>query len=96
MKGGTPSCIIVTIPQANLHLALYVRLEERDDIKTPAQRVLKQESKTTSTTTYSQPFYVLARENLRQRNTAHRCRNRLLHRASFVAVHFLPSVALHF
>ena len=38
MKGGTPSCIIVTIPQAHLHLALYVRLEERDDIKTPALR----------------------------------------------------------
>ena len=34
----TPSCIIVTIPQAHLHLALYVRLEERDDIKTPALR----------------------------------------------------------
>ena len=41
-KGGTPSCIIVTISQAHLHLALYVRLEERDDIKTPALRVLKQ------------------------------------------------------
>ena len=34
--GGTSSCIIATIPQAHLHLALYVRLEERDDIKTPA------------------------------------------------------------
>ena len=60
MKGGTPSCIIVTIPQAHLHLALYVRLKERDDTKTPA-RVLKQESKTTLIRTYSPPFYMVAR-----------------------------------
>ena len=32
MKGGTPSCVSVTIPQAHLHLALMY--EERDDIKT--------------------------------------------------------------
>ena len=38
MKGGTTSCIIATISQAHLHLALYVWLEERDDIKTPALR----------------------------------------------------------
>jgi len=39
---------------------------------------------------------MLARENLRQRNTAHRCLNRLLHGASCVVVHLLPSVMLHF
>ena len=96
MKGGTPSCIIVTIPKAHLILALYVRLEERDDINTPALRVLKQESKTTPIRAYSPPFYVLPKEYLRQRNSAHRCLNRLLHRASCIAVVHLPSVALHF
>ena len=63
MKGGTPSCVSVTIPQAHLHLALMH--EERDDIKTPALHVLKQ-SKTTPVRTYSPPSYVLARENLWQ------------------------------
>ena len=92
MKGGTPSCVSVTIPQAHLHLALMY--EERDDIKTPALRVLKQ-SKTTPVRTYSPPSYVLAREFMT--NTAHRCLNRLLHRASCGAVvHLLPSVALRF
>ena len=86
MKGRTPSCIIVTISQTHFHLALYVRLEERDDMKTPALHVLKQESKTTLIRTYSLPFYLLARENLRQRSTAHHCLNRLLHRAACVAV----------
>ena len=43
MKGGTPSCVSVTIPQAHLHLALMY--EERDDSKTPALRVLKQNKK---------------------------------------------------
>ena len=43
MKGGTPSCVSVTIPQAHLRLALMY--EERDDIKTPALRVLKQNQK---------------------------------------------------
>ena len=60
---------------------------------TPALRALKQNQKPHP---YSPPSYVLARENLRQRNTAHRCLNRLLHRVSCVAVvHLLPSVALH-
>ena len=62
MKGGTPSCVSVTIPQAHLHLALMY--EERDDIKTPALRVLKQNQKPHSVRTYSPLSYVLARENL--------------------------------
>ena len=88
MKGGTPSCVSVTIPQAHLHLALTY---ERDDIKTPALRVLKQ-SKTTPVKTYIFTTFLRASKREFMTNNAHRCLNRLLHRASCgPVVHLLPS-----